>query len=91
MYHIDLYRLSGEEDLSSFGYEQYLSPEDGVTVIEWPERAGSVLPECYLLVTLDPTGPDSRRLVLSASSNDGRYDPVLRDLRSMSDPVAQTV
>jgi tRNA threonylcarbamoyladenosine biosynthesis protein TsaE len=68
LYHIDLYRLSGEEDLPSFGYEQYLAPVDGATVIEWPERAGSMLPDRYLLITLEPIGPDTRRLVFQPSA-----------------------
>ncbi len=37
LYHLDLYRLAGIEDILSAGLEEYLSPE-GVTVIEWAER-----------------------------------------------------
>ena len=37
---------------NDFDYEEYLEPSDGITVVEWPERAGSMLPETYLLVTL---------------------------------------
>lgn len=65
LYHLDLYRLRDEADLESFGYEQYLAPEDGVSVIEWPERAGAWLPPAYLLVDLAPAGPDARRIHLT--------------------------
>ena len=61
-YHLDLYRLRDETDLESFGYDQYLEPTDGVSVIEWPERAGIWLPDRYLLVDLLIEGPDRRRL-----------------------------
>jgi tRNA threonylcarbamoyladenosine biosynthesis protein TsaE len=80
LYHIDLYRLSGEEDLPSFGYEQYLAPVDGITVIEWPERAGSTLPDRYLLVTIEPIGPDTRRLELQPPTGEPTFDLALNRL-----------
>ena len=41
--HMDLYRLSGEDDVLAIGWEDYL--DRGFTiVIEWPERAGSLVP-----------------------------------------------
>jgi len=65
-YHLDLYRLRDEADLESFGYDQYLEPADGVSVIEWPERAGIWLPDRYLLVDLLIEGPDRRRLRIAS-------------------------
>jgi tRNA threonylcarbamoyladenosine biosynthesis protein TsaE len=62
LYHLDLYRLRDDADLESFGYEQYLEPVDGVTVIEWPERAGNWLPDRYLLVDFEFVGPADRIL-----------------------------
>jgi len=38
VYHFDLYRLDGAEDLEGIGYEEYLLG-DGVCLVEWPERA----------------------------------------------------
>src|SRR5207302_2192031 len=43
MFHIDLYRLEGA-DLTSTGWEESLEA-GGVTVIEWPDRAGEALPD----------------------------------------------
>ena len=41
--HMDLYRLHGEDDVIAIGWEDYL--DRGFTiVIEWPERAGSLVP-----------------------------------------------
>lgn len=42
--HMDLYRLHGEDDVIAVGWEDYLS-EGAVLVVEWPERAGSLIPE----------------------------------------------
>ena len=41
--HMDLYRLSGEDDVLAIGWEDYL--DRGYTIIiEWPERAGTLIP-----------------------------------------------
>jgi tRNA threonylcarbamoyladenosine biosynthesis protein TsaE len=80
LYHLDLYRLNSEEDLESFGYHQYLAPAEGISVIEWPERAGSDLPDRYLLIAIDLLGPDKRRLTIRPNSLDDRFAGILDDL-----------
>jgi tRNA threonylcarbamoyladenosine biosynthesis protein TsaE len=62
LYHLDLYRLDDPSDLDSFGYETYIDPEDGITVIEWPERAGDWLPEAFWLISISHLGGDRRHL-----------------------------
>lgn len=52
LYHLDLYRLDDPADLDALGYDQYLMPEDGVSVIEWPERAGDWLPPQFWLIRI---------------------------------------
>ena len=42
--HMDLYRLRGEEDVLQIGWEDYLA-RGAVLVVEWPDRAGSLIPE----------------------------------------------
>jgi len=44
IYHLDLYRLKGEREAIDMGLEEYI-PSDGVTIIEWPERIASILPQ----------------------------------------------
>ena len=41
--HMDLYRLHGEEDVLQIGWEDYLA-RGAVLVVEWPDRAGSLIP-----------------------------------------------
>lgn len=53
LYHFDWYRLSGAEELYELSMEEYLYG-DGVSVVEWPERAEEALPGCHLRVTLTP-------------------------------------
>ncbi len=70
LYHLDLYRLSDPDELENLGYEVYLDPADGVSVIEWPERAGDWLPEQFTLVRIEHLGGD-RRLVLIEPIGEG--------------------
>lgn len=59
LYHMDLYRLSGEDEVESLGLAEYFSGS-GVTVIEWPERLGSLMPAERLEIELVISGEDSR-------------------------------
>jgi len=42
--HMDLYRLHGEDDVLAIGWEDYLA-RGAILVVEWPERAGTLVPE----------------------------------------------
>ena len=41
--HMDLYRLHNEDDVIAIGWEDYLA-EGAILVVEWPERAGALIP-----------------------------------------------
>lgn len=61
LYHLDLYRLSGEDEFDSMGGEDFLYP-DGVTLIEWSEKIEEMLPEdtVYVNITI---GEDLSRTI----------------------------
>lgn len=65
-YHLDLYRLDSPDELEDIGYESYIDPADGVSLIEWPERAGDWLPAAFTMVQIDHLGGDRRRVTISA-------------------------
>jgi len=65
LFHLDLYRLEGQ-DLGSTGWEETLEG-GGITVIEWPDRAGDELPEDRVDVHLEHIAETKRRVVLSAT------------------------
>ena len=44
LYHFDLYRISGIDELEGIGYEDYFF-DSGVCVIEWADRVEEILPE----------------------------------------------
>lgn len=60
LYHMDLYRLSSEEEIEDLGLLEYIYGE-GLTVIEWPDRLGSLMPEEYLELSLEPQENENYR------------------------------
>lgn len=61
IYHMDWYRLKNEQEAIQAGVEEAVY-SGHVCFIEWPERAPGILPEDTLLVYLQMTGADARRL-----------------------------
>ena len=61
LYHVDLYRIAGEIEAGDLGLEDYLYGE-GVTLIEWPERAAGLVPPARLLVALRPVAETKRAI-----------------------------
>ena len=51
LFHMDLYRLDGEDEILELGFEEYLYG-DGVCIIEWPERLGDLTPKDRLDISL---------------------------------------
>lgn len=54
LYHLDLYRLHGEDDVEAAGLLEYME-SNGVSIIEWPERLCHLTPEDRLEISLTPS------------------------------------
>jgi len=67
LYHIDLYRLSNEEEAERIGIDEYIYG-DGVTIIEWAQKVKPLLPPDRLDIELKMTGDTDRELVIEARS-----------------------
>jgi tRNA threonylcarbamoyladenosine biosynthesis protein TsaE len=52
LYHVDLYRISGTEEALTLGMDEFLGDVRGVCVIEWAERARSLMPAERLWIKL---------------------------------------
>lgn len=61
--HMDLYRLRGEEDVESIGWEDYLA-RGAILVIEWPERAGGLIPESAHHIVFNHMGEEKRKVAI---------------------------
>jgi tRNA threonylcarbamoyladenosine biosynthesis protein TsaE len=66
LHHFDLYRVRNPEELEFLGLRDYLR-EGSLCVVEWPERAGALLPEPDLEVIID--NPNGERRVLLTAHN----------------------
>ncbi len=77
-YHIDLYRLKDPGELENIGFEEYID-SDGVTVIEWAERAEDELPQERLSVYLSYINETSREIGFLAEGE--RYEKMLEELK----------
>jgi len=65
LYHFDLYRIEDPEELFDIGYEEFLYGS-GISVIEWSERFGHLLPKERLEIHLRHKGDDRREIRVKA-------------------------
>jgi tRNA threonylcarbamoyladenosine biosynthesis protein TsaE len=65
LYHLDLYRLSDETEIEDLGLLEYLYGT-GLTVIEWPDKLGSLMPEKRLHIELSLLDETARRAEITA-------------------------
>lgn len=61
LYHFDMYRISGWEDLYTTGYFEYMESA-AVLIIEWSENIESALPEDVVTVTIEKIDEHKRKI-----------------------------
>ena len=67
LYHFDMYRISGWDDLYSTGYFDYLDA-GGSLIIEWSENIEAILPDDCIRVTITKTeNPDERNIEITGA------------------------
>lgn len=76
LYHMDVYRISEEEDL---GIDEYFY-SDGVTVIEWPENINSLLPEEKLIIEINKIDETKRQFVFKPVGK--KYEQICEVLKN---------
>jgi len=81
LYHIDLYRLDHIEESLELGLDDYLYGR-GICVVEWAEKALSILPPEHLLIKIDYLSDTGRSLQFKP--NGQRYLEVVEQLRQLS-------
>ena len=83
LYHVDLYRIEDLCDAFALGLEDYMYG-DGVTVIEWAERAAELMPKNRLWITLSYVDYTKRSLYFQATGE--HYVDLVTKLRSILFP-----
>lgn len=66
VFHFDLYRLEDPQEVFELGWEE---TQDGLALIEWPDRAGEHLPAWRLDLTIEMVG-DNRTARLEPKGED---------------------
>jgi tRNA threonylcarbamoyladenosine biosynthesis protein TsaE len=67
IWHFDCYRLRDPEEAWELDIEDAFC--DGISLIEWPERLGSLLPSRRLEIALQSgNSPNARRAVIDAAA-----------------------
>ena len=64
IHHVDAYRVSGPVEMIDDGLLDLIDA-GGVTLIEWPERIRSLLPERTIDVTIEGLGDDPRTIAIT--------------------------
>ncbi len=60
--HFDMYRISGEDDLYSIGYDDYLK-DDRICIAEWCELIPYALPDERIEVKIEKADLESKRRI----------------------------
>lgn len=61
IYHFDMYRISGEEDLESTGFYSYLNK--GLIIIEWSENIKEFLPQKIVNISIMQGQDENQRQI----------------------------
>ena len=65
VFHIDLYRIESPDQLTNIGWDEIVVAR-ALILVEWPERAGTRLPDDHVPIDLDYLPGDPARRILLA-------------------------
>ncbi|MBN1380819.1 MAG: tRNA (adenosine(37)-N6)-threonylcarbamoyltransferase complex ATPase subunit type 1 TsaE [Deltaproteobacteria bacterium] len=68
LYHMDIYRLGGVNDLEDIGFEEYMS-KNGVIVIEWAEKIKDIIPDRASFIYLSSVNETTRKIKIQTYNN----------------------
>jgi tRNA threonylcarbamoyladenosine biosynthesis protein TsaE len=67
VHHVDLYRIDGLREVQDLGVPD-LFDHDSVTLVEWAEKLGPLLPADCIRVHITGVGDEPRRITITAPS-----------------------
>lgn len=67
IWHFDLYRLEDPDEVYELGFEE--AEENALSLIEWPERLGPLLPAERLSLAFDILADEQRTVTIEATEN----------------------
>ena len=72
LYHFDMYRITGWEDLYSTGFFDYMEL-GGVLAVEWSENIEAALPENVIRVTIRRLDDQSREITVDSTAENACF------------------
>ena len=63
VFHFDLYRIEDDRELQAIGVEDYLSEENAITLVEWPEKSKRYFNNPDYIIQLNYCDNDEKRLI----------------------------
>ena len=70
IFHFDFYQISYPKELSNIGIQEYLDTNNGVSIIEWPEKMISFLPDPDIEIILNHSENNEEERTLEIKSKD---------------------
>ena len=83
VYHVDLYRVSSEDELRYLGWTEL---DEGFRIVEWPDRAPGISAQADLRVELEYDDP-GRGATIRALSVDGEHIVARLAVDAATEPV----
>ena len=68
VFHLDLFRLRGADELTNLGWDELFDGE-ALVLVEWPERAAGRLPAGHVTIELEHVSGDPTRRILFAGGH----------------------
>lgn len=68
LYHFDMYRVSGWDDLYSTGYFEYME-SGGVLAVEWSENIEAALPDDTIRITIKRIDETTREITIDRGND----------------------
>ncbi len=63
VFHFDLYRIEDDKELQAIGVEDYLTEENAITLVEWPEKSKRYFNNPDYIIELNHCDNDEKRLI----------------------------
>ena len=70
VFHFDFFRIVHAKELNEIGIQEYLTNKKSISIIEWPERANSILPKPDLGILIEHSNDlneDARKFTISSN------------------------
>jgi len=83
VYHVDLYRVSSEDELRYLGWTEL---DEGFRIVEWPDRAPGIAAQADLRLDLAYEDP-GRLATITALSPEGERIAARLDAAAITEPV----